>query len=117
MLNIDNFKAPVYSLFKTNNTFIQYFENELPPNEARHSHESKLLLQELMFITSKCSFKSYQEAYILSSWWMEKKKFGSINAPLPMLQEKISTYAKIGKYLFGKYYNGYLFNKPYQNYF
>jgi len=46
MLNIDKLKAPVYSLFKTDNTFIQYFENGLSPNEARHSHESKLLLQE-----------------------------------------------------------------------
>jgi len=101
MLNIDKLKAPVYSLFKTDNTFIQYFENGLSPNEARHSHESKLLLQENMLIT--CSLlanaalnPTKRHIYYLHDEW-RKKKFGSINAPLPMLQEKITTYAKIGK--------------------
>lgn len=99
MLNIDKLKAPVYSLFKTDNTFIQYFENGLSPNEARHSHESKLLLQEnsCSLLANAALNPTKRHIYYLHDEW-RKKNFGSINAPLPMLQEKISTYAKIGTY-------------------
>jgi len=75
MLNIEKLKAPVYSLFKTDNTFIQYFENGLSPNEARHFHESKLLLQEnsCSLLANAALNPTKRHIYYLHDEWRKKK--------------------------------------------
>ncbi|KAL5237136.1 hypothetical protein ACI65C_004546 [Semiaphis heraclei] len=94
---LTSLSSPSPTPSNTDNTFIQYFENRLSPNEARHSHESKLLLQEnsCSLLANAALNPTKRHIYYLHDEW-RKKNFGSINAPLPMLQEKISTYAKIG---------------------